>query len=200
MTVRKLSQMLFFISIASNAQDQPRPAVDESGGDRWFIVELKTAPTSAGHPRVWGEQSGPFRLSISTDKEMYQVGDLIHLSAVIKNASDHPTYFARVPPILFYEMEIRLPSPDWIPWRPTAVLTEAGQEEKRPGESSFVGYVIAPSHEVLDQFELNRLYHMSTPGTYHIQFSCKLPLRYRGDPFVSVISNDLKLTVLPETR
>jgi hypothetical protein len=109
--------------------------------------------SDTGAVRDWGKQSGPFQLSISTDKQQYVPGELIKLTAVIKNVSD----------------------------------------------GGFVGMSICAGAETTDQFDLNKLYSMSTPGDYRVTFSCKLPQK-AGDPNFAITSNNLKITILPDKK
>jgi hypothetical protein len=153
--------------------------------------------SDTGAVREWGEQSGPFQLSISTNKQQYAAEELIKLTAVVKNVSDGPARFARPSPVTFYEMDIRVPMPEWIPFRPQAVLTPDGQAQKHPWRSNFAGMTICAGVETTDQFDLNKLYYMSAPGEYRITFSCKLPQKL-GDRDFAITSNELRITILPD--
>jgi hypothetical protein len=39
---------------------------------------------------------------------------------------------------------------------------------------------------VIDEFDLSKLYDMSTPGEYRVTFSCKLPIKNLGDTSVII--------------
>lgn len=49
--------------------------------------------------RRWGKQSGSFQLSISSDKAQYSADDVIHITAVLRNVTDHPTRLVVTSPV-----------------------------------------------------------------------------------------------------
>jgi hypothetical protein len=51
---------------------------------------------------------------------------------------------------------------------------------------------------VIDEFDLSKLYDMSTPGEYRVTFSCKLPIKNLGDTSVIIASNEIKVTIRPK--
>lgn len=153
---------------------------------------------NATEDRQWGSQSGSFRLSISSDKAQYSPGEQIHITAVLKNVTDHPTRLVVTSPFEFYQMDVRLPVPVWIPWKPQAVPTALGRKLAHPDMSSEAGMVAQPGDQRVAEYEINKLYDMSAPGEYRITFSCRQPLRERGDPATTITSNELVVTVVPK--
>lgn len=196
------SYLLLGLSVLTAFGQQAQvPVMETPTGERLFVVGPREAPSPPpGRVRSWGEQSGPFRLSITSDKDQYAPGEAMRVVAVIKNVSDHPTYLARSAPFLFYDVAIRLPVPEWVPWHPRAPLTPLGETEKHPRMASYSGAAVAAGNETVDEFELDKLYQMSAPGEYHITFSCKLPAHYRGDPKVTVTSNEIVVTVVRQRQ
>jgi hypothetical protein len=144
--------------------------------------------------REWGKQSGSFQLSITSDKARYAMGEMINVTAVLKNVTDEPAMVLRNEPALFYNVDVRVPIPEWIPLKPQAALTPFGEKQKNPQLTHMAGANLKPGGEIVDELQLNKLYVMSTPGEYHVAFSCKLPLKRLGDPWVT--SNEMKITVL----
>jgi hypothetical protein len=156
--------------------------------------------TPADVEREWGKQSGAFRLSISSNKPQYAAGEAIKITAVLKNVTDSSAYIARPTPPEFYNMDVRMPTPDWIPFKPQAVLTTLGDQQRHPSRSSMVGWDLQAGADVTNDFELHKLYTMSVPGEYHVTFSCKIPVKKIGEPLLVITSNELKITVLGDNR
>jgi hypothetical protein len=146
----------------------------------------------------WGARSGAFQLSIASDKDQYFVGEEVHVTAVLKNVTDDSVIVARTQPVMFYDMDIRLPFPKWIDLKPRAVLTPLGQKMKNHWDWSLRGGPLNAGKEVIDDFDLSKLYDMSTLGDYRITFSCRLPLKGLGDPTLIVASNEIKVTIRPK--
>lgn len=148
--------------------------------------------------RDWGPRSGSFQLSIFSNKDTYMVGEEVQVTAVLKNVTDAPAWVQMTTPAMFYDMEIRPPFPAWINFKPRAALTSAGQKMKSPSEVSLRGGPLTAGRELAYEFDLSKLYEMSASGEYTITFSCRLPLKERGDPRVAVTSNELKITIKPK--
>jgi hypothetical protein len=151
--------------------------------------------------REWGKQTGPFRLSISAEKGKYAAGERIRLTVVLKNVSDHAARMRRSS-FRPYVMDVRLPTPAWIPWKPLAPLTALGDQmlnPKRPFDFSIAGGEVEAGHEGREEVEINQIYEMSAPGEYEITFSCKQWDSSPGNParasWVTVVSNRLLVTV-----
>lgn len=156
--------------------------------------------------RQWGQQSGSFQLSISSDKDQYAQGEIIKVTAALKNVADAPAVVLVMTPLTFYDMRVRVPVADWIPLRPEAALTPYGRAHTRaaladpqfvvrPEFMSTKGFYLQPSRETVYEFELNKLYEMSTPGVYHVTFSCKLPIQKITDPRIRISSNEIAITI-----
>ena len=161
--------------------------------------------STASKPREWGKEAGPFRLSISSDRDKYTIGEAIKITAILKNVSDHSVIFRRTGPAAFqFQMDIRLPMPAWIPWKPRAPLTPLGQQEMDPRLfSGIAGAEARVGAEMTDEVEISKLFEMSTPGDYSITFSCRQQVGSPKDqsgaerPMVTVVSNQITVTVLP---
>ena len=162
----------------------------------------------ASKPREWGKEAGPYQLSISSDRDKYAVGEIIKIAAILKNVSDHSTAFYVMGPGAFqFTMDIRLPMPAWIPWKPRAPLTPLGQQEMDPrlftGRS---GAEVLAGAEMTHTFEISKLFEMSTPGDYQITFSCAQWVGSLNDhsgaerPKVTVTSNQITVTVLAKQQ
>jgi hypothetical protein len=169
----------------------------------WLLAGPVTAQ-EIGTPetREWGKQAGPFRLSISAGKGKYDAGERIRLTVVLKNVSDHPTKM-RFSSFRPYVMDVRLPTPAWIPWKPLAPLTALGDQmlnPKHPFDFSIAGGEVEAGHQGREEVEINQIYEMSTPGEYEITFSCKQwdssPENPARASWVTVVSNRLLVTVL----
>jgi hypothetical protein len=168
----------------------------------WLLAGLVTAQ-EIGTPetREWGKQAGPFRLSISADRGKYAAGEPIRLTVVLKNVSDRPAT-VRYPSFRPYIMDVRLPTPAWIPWEPVAPLTAIGDQmlnPKHPFDAHTANGEAPAGHEGRAEVEINQIYAMSTPGEYEITFSC---IQWDGSPenparasSVTVVSNRLLVTV-----
>jgi hypothetical protein len=144
--------------------------------------------------REWGKQAGSFQLSIGSDRRAYGFGETVTVTATLKNVSMDQAWFARQGPVELYDMQVLLPVPSWLRYSQRAPLTPLGREMKYPRMTSTVGNYIPAGHEVVDKFELNKLYDMRAPGDYHIVFSCKLRPR-EGEPVVTVVSNEITVRV-----
>ncbi len=59
-----------------------------------------------------------------------------------------------------------------------------------------IGFHVNVGLEVIDSFELNKLYSMPVPGAYHVTFSCNVPGKMVGDRLFVVASNELRINVL----
>ena len=152
-------------------------------------------PDVGAEERQWGPQSGSFRLSISSDRAQYTGGTPIIITAVLKNVTDHPTRLVVTTPVESYSVDVRIPMPSWIPWKPQAIPTALNRTLAQP-ERSEVGTIANPGHERITVYEINKLYDMSTPGEYRIIFSCRQPLRQQSDPTVHIVSNEIVVAVL----
>jgi hypothetical protein len=160
--------------------------------------QINAQESVAAATRQWGIRSGAFQLSIASDKDRYFVGEDVHVTSVLKNVSDGSVILARTQPVMFYDMDIRLPFPVWVDFKPRAALTTLGQRMKDHWDRSLHGGPLNPGKEVVDEFDLGKLYDMATPGDYHITFSCKLPPNSPGDPAIIVASNEIKVTIRPK--
>lgn len=140
-----------------------------------------------------GRQTGPFRFSISADRPIYQLGDPIFVTSVLRNETDHDLSIFMSSPLQFYGKNVMLPEPAWLPVRNLAVLTDEGQRQVFPGHMSASSRVIRPGGEIESKFELNKLYAMSVPGDYHIVFHFRAP-DYVGKNVI-VMSNEIVVTV-----
>jgi hypothetical protein len=168
----------------------------------WLLAGLVTAQeTGTPETREWGKQAGPFRLSISADRGKYAAGERIRLTVVLKNVSDHPARMGRSS-FRPYMMDVRLPTPAWIPWKPVAPLTAYGDQmlnPKHPFDASIAGGEVEAGHQGREEVEINQIYAMSTPGEYEITFSCRQwdssPENPARASWVTVVSNRLLVTV-----
>jgi hypothetical protein len=173
-----------------------------------LLVSLgATAQDSAGtKPRGWGKEVGPYQLSISSDQDKYAFGDTIRITAILKNISDHSTTFRRMKPAaLQFIIDLRLPMPAWIPWKPQAPLSPLGQQEMAPKLfSGTTSIEVKAGAEMTDQFEISKLFEMSAPGDYQITFTCRQWVGGLNDhsgaerPMVTITSNQIAVTVLPK--
>jgi len=154
---------------------------------------------------TWGPRAGPWRLSISAEKSQYSAGETVVVVALLKNVSEQPVLFTDVtggPPPMLYRMDVRLPVPAWIPWKPRAA--ELPLAKLQPGASyHMIGMDEPAGWESVSEVDLNKLFDMSTPGDYHVTFSTSQLTRSRADgptarenPKVTVTSNEITVTVL----
>lgn len=145
-----------------------------------------------------------FELSISTDKKDYQVGELVTITAKLRNVSQTDARVQGPGDILFYKMDVRLTPLD--PAEPgsqsketMAQVTAYGRDRFNPLNSiGWGGFSIRAQHERVYNFELSKLYDMSLPGRYRITFSCKLPPKDGGINRVTLRSNETIVTVVME--
>ena len=128
----------------------------------------------------------------------YIAGEDVRVTAVLKNVTGDAAYVQIATPVMFYAMDVRLPFPAWINFKPRAVLTAFGQRTKNPRMAGLAGFQLVPGKEMAHKFDLSKLYDMSAIGDYHVTFSCKLPLKNSGDPRVAVTSNELTTTIKPK--
>ena len=115
--------------------------------------------------------------------------------------SDSEAEFSRLSNVIdAYQMDIKMPTPEWlpIPFRAQAALTPYGAHQKEPHELMGSIFLLEPVRDSSREVELNRLYVMSAPGEYHVIFSTQLPQREPVFHRIVVMSNQLKITVLPE--
>jgi hypothetical protein len=147
-------------------------------------------------PVQWGKRSGPFQLAIVSDKEEYKLGEAVRVTAVLKNVASYPVQHQQG--FIFYSIDIRVPFPEWMPWRPQAKLTPEGERAAHPLWGNGLGITLQPGREIAHEDELSKLYDMSALGKYRIVYSCKEPPDAPGDPVVTVVSNEITVTVLPK--
>jgi hypothetical protein len=140
-----------------------------------------------------GRQTGPFRFTILSDKLAFQPGETIALKSILRNEADHSISLFATDRVSFYGMDVRLPGPEYLPFRNMAVLSPEGERLAYPGHSSATNHVLRPGMALIDNFELNRLYAMTAPGDYHVIFFFRAP-DYVGKN-VTVMSNELVITV-----
>jgi hypothetical protein len=150
--------------------------------------------------REWGQQSGAHQLSISSDEGQYAAGETVRVTAVLKNVTDESVLLMQQDPAIFYDMDIRVPVQPWIPLSPRAALTEFGERQRNPAIGGSRGGNLKPGDESIRELELNKLYYMTIPGDYRIRFSCKVLLKRQDDPRITVTSNEIKVTILPEAK
>ena len=151
---------------------------------------------------TWGPQAGPWRLSISTDKSQYSVGETIEVAAVLKNVSAGPVVLSSPGDATLYGMDVRLPMPEWIPWRPRASELPLAAEQLR-NVFSVGGGDVPAGREHVSRHELSKLFDMTAPGEYHVTFSTNQATRgiaegqaTHQNSMVKVTSNEITITVL----
>ena len=160
---------------------------------------IAAAQDSASGAREWGKRSGAFQLSIASDKMLYNEGEFIVVTSILKNVTDEPAVLTgHASPFGFYDIDVRMPIADWIPnaAAPRAALTSLGLSQKIFLSGSTAGHSLKPGAEFRNAFELNRLYEMSATGDYHVIFSCRLPSHTGRNEMVTITSNELIITVL----
>jgi hypothetical protein len=121
--------------------------------------------------------------------------------AVLKNVSDGPALFSTTGATL-YTKDVRLPMPEWIPWRPRASALPLAEEQIRSGMGR-KGVGVAAGWEDVMEHELNKLFDITTPGEYHVTFSTNQATRgiaegqaTHQNSTVKVTSNEITITVL----
>jgi hypothetical protein len=143
-----------------------------------------------------GGRTGPFFFLITSDKQVYQAGETILITSRLRNDSDHDIPVFMTPPISFYGKDVRLPGPASMQFRNLAVLSDEGERLVFPGFTSATSHLLKPGSEIVDRFELNKLYVMPLPGEYRVKFHFRAP-DYVGKD-VTVISNELVFTIAGE--
>lgn len=171
------------------------------------VFDIMAQEAAAPPGRQWGKQSGSFQLSIGANRENYSAGEPVIVTAALKNVVDSPDMVTRLTPDTLYEITVYVPIAGWIPLKPQADLTAYGRSHTRAALSDptpstrfmgLRGFFLDPGKELLDHFDLNMLYQISSPGEYRVTFSCTLPSRrFRGSTF-TITSNDIKFTILPK--
>jgi hypothetical protein len=165
----------------------------------FMLSAYAVAAQDASRPvklREWGEQGGSFQLSISTDKTQYEPGEAIQLTAVLRNATNETARFEMTHRMTFFDMVVVLPGPDWIPLKRRAALTPFGERQRNPVVGG--GFSVPPTQpgwQLSLDYEMNKLYDMSMPGTYHVTFSCMVPSMRWSDPKIRVTSNEIAITM-----
>ena len=153
----------------------------------------------------WGPQAGPWRLSISADKSQCTGGEPIEVTGTLKNVSDRKVAFTYNVPSLFIT-DVRLPMTPGIPWRQRAQPLPASRLQ--PGEAFHtISVDELPGWETARKYDLGKRVDMSAPGEYHVTFSTKQPTvtlaegeAARGDPKVTVTSNEITITVVAAAK
>jgi hypothetical protein len=140
-----------------------------------------------------------FKLSISTEKAEYAVSEPIKLQIVLKNTGPSGVrYTTDKVPELDYPVVITLSIPDWIPFRVPARLTEEGRRRVDPGRSlGSAGWYFEHGKERSSELEISAMYDMTTPGTYKVQVSKRVPRLYEKG-FTTIQSNQISVTVREE--
>jgi len=168
------------------------------------ILVASAAWSQGGHPPSieahWGDRSGPYQMSIISDKTEYQVGDPIKISVALKNVSDSPVELHVSNLYTMFTMDVRVPVPDWIPWKPQAALTQQGRGVKFPRDNAVMGVALPPDGQRTFELYPTALYEISTPGKYRITFSCRQPSPAEGAQMVTVVSNEVTIAVLPKSE
>ena len=155
--------------------------------------ELQGQGFSASEAIPAGRTTGPFRFLISTDKLLYQPEETITLTSVLRNDTDHDVSLFMTPRVSFYAMDVRLPGPAWLPFRSRAILSEEGQRRKYPVFTSGTSHILKPGREIIDKFELNKMYTMPITGEYRVAFYFSAP-DYVGQNVI-VTSNEIAFTI-----
>lgn len=159
--------------------------------------------------------SYPYELTIQSDKAEYAPSEQIEITVKLKNISSYTTGFQLGPPGYFYSIDVRVPTPTWIPVRRSA----ARQIRRHEGFSSFGGGPFFPGDEKVSIIELKKFFIMKAPGKYTVSFSCDqidrkqqgiifgkigepLPLPDPPSPSrqVHVESNEIIIEILPEKK
>jgi hypothetical protein len=146
--------------------------------------------------RQWGEQSGPYRLSILSDKDEYLSGEPMKITVTTRNVSDGPVYVPMGTPLFVYKIAVRAPAPEWSHWSlEIAPIPEAMNRALAVGSHS--GRPLGPAEEVSQYIEdLTRFYDMTKPGGYRVTFSRLATPRPGASSPVQVVSNEVTITVL----
>jgi hypothetical protein len=159
---------------------------------------------TAERSHAWGKPSGPYQLSIASDKVQYEAGEPIEVTSTLKNVSDHAVMVLRTTSETNYVMEVLMPAQSWLPWRSRAALTPHGKKVKNPEMNNIAGADAPPGREVEDKFDISKIYEMLVPGDYLITFQCRQPTvtiadkTFKERPMVDVTSNAITVTVLPK--
>lgn len=148
----------------------------------------------------WGRASDGLRLSLSSDKAEYRPAETVRVTATLKNVSDAPIRVQSTSIWRFYEMEVLAPAIEWLPFRPLASRTRLGERNLNLEVTGMAGMRLPPNLQTRDEFELNTLYQMTDPGQYLITFAYKGPGADHGHADIRVVSNGLKVTILPERK
>lgn len=148
-------------------------------------------------PRQWGEQAGPYRLSIASDKDRYENGEKVRITATFKNVTGERVWLATGPPAAFFKITVKVPVPEWMHWSPEAApIPEALQ--RALGYANVAGGPLDGGAELSKYMDLAWLYDLTKPGKYQVTFSCEVPVKF-GDPTrVHLVSNEITFTVLPK--
>jgi hypothetical protein len=158
-----------------------------------LCVVLQGQDSASNEERSPGRRTGPFLLSISSDKQKYLSGEAISITSVLRNESDREVVMRMSSPLRFYGMEVILPGPAWLPVRNRAVLSEEGQRQMYPGHISSGIFPLKPGEESVAHFEMSKLYVMTIPGEYHVVFYFRAPYYVGGDGMVK--SNEIVFTI-----
>jgi hypothetical protein len=153
--------------------------------------------------REWGAASGHFRLSIAPEQPRYAIGDPIRLTVVLKNVSGKTVLLWTIGAMRFYQMDVRVPTPAWLPFRPQAQMTALGRDETAERDVSVVGREVPDGYEWKEEIEISKLFDMSAVGEYRIIFLCRQPRpegdhRESKDVRVVIVSNVLNVVVVPK--
>ncbi len=142
--------------------------------------------------RQWGEQSGPYRLSILSDKDEYVNGTPVKITCTVKNVTDRPGFISTgTSAISGYKITVKIPVHEWMNWTPTAALLPRGIE------GSTWWRLLDAGDEISRDIDLAEWYDLSKPGKYRVTFSRQATAR-RNDPArVELVSNEITFTVLP---
>jgi hypothetical protein len=159
----------------------------------WPLALSSAAPE---WDRSWGPETEGFKLSIRTEKAEYAAGEPIKLEILVKcTAPGGARYTTNRIEELEYPVAITIPSPDWIPFRIPAKLTEEGRRrlDRRRSRGSW-GFPVEQGRKMRIEMEISSMYDMTMPGTYKVQVS-KTVLKLYEKGYGTLKSNEIAVTV-----
>jgi hypothetical protein len=130
-----------------------------------FAILAASGSGAAQSAKKGKSEAPPFSIAISAVHEVVSLGAPIPLVVTFKNTSSHDIGIERAPVEFNFKIDVHDSGGD----RPS--LADGSKVPTEPVETRGFSTLMAPGENVRIDFEIDKAYDLSKPGTYTIQLS-----------------------------
>ena len=154
----------------------------------WAADAENTARADRDTQQEWGKAVEGFRLSVSTETNIFQVGATVTLHVTFKNVGEEAKG-VNLNSAADFDITVMLPDEEGM-----APLTLRGKHWQESNlEASQFGGLMEAGQENRFLIDVDRLYDMTQEGTYRIWLSRRVHKRGNPREFATLISNTIEI-------